>query len=327
MNLSELVQSSGWKNFMSKLYGWGASVVMIGALFKIQHYPGASVMLMVGLCTESIIFFFSAFEPLHEELDWTLVYPELAGMTDTDEIETYRESAKGKDRDRGRSERQSAELETGLVSIGGLDEATIAKLNESIGKLSQTSAGLVDITEAASATKDYAQNIKLAAESVGNMNQSFNQNSVQINDSMAKLSDSYQNTANLLSQSGNDMAQKVNKSSEIIEQSYTKLSESMNVEIDGISKGSQSYKEQLQNINKNLSALNAVYELQLSDNKEHLKGTKEVYGNMDSMIQNLKDSIEETQKYKNEVTKLSQNISALNSIYGNMLSAINVMNR
>ncbi|MDP4189560.1 MAG: gliding motility protein GldL, partial [Bacteroidota bacterium] len=224
MNLSELVQSSGWKNFMSKLYGWGASVVMIGALFKIQHYPGASVMLMVGLCTESIIFFFSAFEPLHEELDWTLVYPELAGMTDTDEIETYRESAKGKDRDRGRSERQSAELETGLVSIGGLDEATIAKLNESIGKLSQTSAGLVDITEAASATKDYAQNIKLAAESVGSMNQSFNQNSVQINDSMTKLSDSYQNTANLLSQSGNDMAQKVNKSSEIIEQSYTKLS-------------------------------------------------------------------------------------------------------
>ncbi|MDP4188067.1 MAG: gliding motility protein GldL, partial [Bacteroidota bacterium] len=150
---------------------------------------------------------------------------------------------------------------------------------------------------------------------------------VQINDSMTKLSDSYQNTANLLSQSGNDMAQKVNKSSEIIEQSYTKLSESMNVEIDGISKGSQSYKEQLQNINKNLSALNAVYELQLSDNKEHLKGTKEVYGKMDSMVQNLKDSIEETQKYKNEVTKLSQNISALNSIYGNMLSAINVMNR
>ncbi|MDP4225898.1 MAG: gliding motility protein GldL, partial [Bacteroidota bacterium] len=193
--------------------------------------------------------------------------------------------------------------------------------------LSQTSAGLVDITEAASATKDYAQNIKLAAESVGSMNQSFNQNSVQINDSMTKLSDSYQNTANLLSQSGNDMAQKVNKSSEIIEQSYTKLSESMNVEIDGISKGSQSYKEQLQNINKNLSALNAVYELQLSDNKEHLKGTKEVYGKMDSMVQNLKDSIEETQKYKNEVTKLSQNISALNSIYGNMLSAINVMNR
>lgn len=327
MNISELVQSSGWKNFMSKLYGWGASVVMIGALFKIQHYPGASVMLMVGLCTESIIFFFSAFEPLHEELDWTLVYPELAGMTDTDEIETYRESAKGKDRDKGRSERQGAELQTGLVSIGGLDEATIAKLNESIGKLSQTSAGLVDIAEAASATQDYAQNIKLAAESVGNMNQSFNQNSVQINDSMNKLSDSYQNTANLLAQSGNEMAQKVNKSSEIIEQSYTKLSESMNVEIDGISKGSQSYKEQLQNINKNLSALNAVYEIQLSDNKEHLKGTNEVYGKMDSMIQNLKDSIEETQKYKNEVSKLSQNISALNSIYGNMLSAINVMNR
>ena len=80
MNVAEIVQSSGWKNFMAKLYGIGAAVVIIGALFKIMHWPGASAMLTVGLGTEAIIFFFSAFEPLHEELDWTLVYPELAGI-------------------------------------------------------------------------------------------------------------------------------------------------------------------------------------------------------------------------------------------------------
>jgi gliding motility-associated protein GldL len=80
MNLAEIVQTSGWKNFMAKLYGIGASVVIIGALFKIQHWTGAGTMLAIGLCTESVIFFFSAFEPLHEEVDWTLVYPELAGM-------------------------------------------------------------------------------------------------------------------------------------------------------------------------------------------------------------------------------------------------------
>ena len=84
MSISELVESEGYKKFMGKLYGWGASVVIIGALFKIQHYPGASPMLVVGLSVEALIFFFSAFEPLHEEIDWTLVYPELAGL---DEIE------------------------------------------------------------------------------------------------------------------------------------------------------------------------------------------------------------------------------------------------
>ena len=87
MSLAELVQSSGWKNFISKLYGLGASVVIIGALFKIQHWPLAGTMLTIGLLTEAVIFFFSAFEPLHEEIDWSLVYPELAGIPEEDTAE------------------------------------------------------------------------------------------------------------------------------------------------------------------------------------------------------------------------------------------------
>ena len=67
MSLAELVQSSGWKNFIAKLYGLGASVVIIGALFKIQHWPLAGTMLTIGLLTEAVIFFFSAFEPLQKD--------------------------------------------------------------------------------------------------------------------------------------------------------------------------------------------------------------------------------------------------------------------
>ena len=65
---------------MGMLYGWGASIVIVGALFKIMHWPGAGAMLTTGLLTEAVIFFFSAFEPPHMEVDWALVYPELAGM-------------------------------------------------------------------------------------------------------------------------------------------------------------------------------------------------------------------------------------------------------
>ena len=64
---------------MNFTYGMGAAVVIIGALFKIQHYPGASILLIIGLCTEAAIFALSAFEPVDHELDWSLVYPELAG--------------------------------------------------------------------------------------------------------------------------------------------------------------------------------------------------------------------------------------------------------
>ena len=87
--LDNFVRSKGYKNFMSKLYGWGASAVIIGALFKINHWPGATAMLVVGMGTESLIFFLSAFEPLHIEWDWSLVYPELAGMKGGD-IETMK---------------------------------------------------------------------------------------------------------------------------------------------------------------------------------------------------------------------------------------------
>jgi hypothetical protein len=86
MGLAQITQSHAWKNFMAKLYGIGASVVIVGALFKIMHWPGAGPMLIAGLGTEAIIFFFSAFEPLHEELDWTLVYPQLSGLDEGDEL-------------------------------------------------------------------------------------------------------------------------------------------------------------------------------------------------------------------------------------------------
>ena len=72
-NLDNLVRSKGYKNFMAKLYGIGAAVVILGAMFKIMHWPGADLMIVVGMSTEAIIFLFSAIEPLHVEYDWSLV--------------------------------------------------------------------------------------------------------------------------------------------------------------------------------------------------------------------------------------------------------------
>ena len=84
MGLAEITQGKKFKNFMAKLYGIGAAIVIVGALFKIQHWPASGFFLVLGLGTEAVIFIFSAFEPPHEDVDWTLVYPELAGMEDED---------------------------------------------------------------------------------------------------------------------------------------------------------------------------------------------------------------------------------------------------
>jgi len=288
MNLTEIVQSSGWKNFMAKLYGFGASVVIIGALFKIQHWPGAGVMITLGLSTEAVIFFFSAFEPLHEELDWTLVYPELAGMTDPDEIESIKEA--------GKIGRNTLDRFEDLVQDANIAPDTFRKLGDSLNKLNSVSTNLSDISEATVATSQYATNMKNAANTVGNLSSTFSQSTSSLQDSIGALSSS-----------------------------YASLSSSVKNDLSSLTEGTRNYGSQLDSVNKNMAALNAVYELQLRDSNAHLKESAALYGGLNNLLDNLKHSAEETEKYRTEIGQLSQNLSSLNTIYGNMLAAMNVI--
>ena len=301
MNLTELVQSSGWKNFMAKLYGIGASVVIIGALFKIQHWSLAGTLLTVGLLTEAAIFFFSAFEPLHEEVDWTLVYPELAGIGDDDDLAQIPTSV-------GRGSSSALEKFDALLEQGEITPDLFNKLGKGLSKLNDTTEKLSDLSDAGAATNEYVNNIQQAATTINTYTESYAKSTEELKDSVTKLSGSYDKTANLITKSGNN---------------YQQLSESFSL-IEG---GSKSYGEQLESLNKNLSALNAVYELQLQGTDSHLKTSDALYKNLDGMMADLQDTVEDTKKYREEVSKLGENLSALNTVYGNMLSAMNVMGK
>ena len=87
MNIGELIKSKRWKTFMGYVYGWGAAIVMIGALFKLEHLKFSGVLLATGLITEAFIFFLSAFEPPLEIPDWSKVYPELSEEYELDNFE------------------------------------------------------------------------------------------------------------------------------------------------------------------------------------------------------------------------------------------------
>ena len=300
MNLTEIVQSSGWKNFMAKLYGLGASVVITGALFKIMHWPLAGTLLSVGLITEACIFFFSAFEPLHEEVDWTMVYPELAGIGDEDEIEQYKGTSRG-----GSS---ALEKFDSLIEGAEITPNLFRKLGQGLNNLSETTSKLSDISDASVATNEYVDNIRTAASTINEHTETYVQSSVDLKKSVGRLSESYDKTANLIEKSGRN---------------YQKLSDSYSI----IQDGSKSYNEQLETLNKNLSALNAVYELQLQGTNEHLKTTEDLYSGLDQMMEGMRNSAEVSKRCHEEVTKLSDNLSALNAIYGNMLSAMNVMTK
>lgn len=292
MSLAELVQSSGWKNFIAKLYGLGASVVIIGALFKIQHWPLAGIMLTVGLCTEAIIFFFSAFEPLHEEVDWSLVYPELAGITDEDAI-TGREREKMR---LGGGVGGAIGGGAGSVALAKFDEMLekaeitpdlFQKLGVGMKKLSDATANINAMGDVSSASAKYAGTINAATESLG------------------KLSDSYTSTAKLINETSS---------------TYRNMADSFSV----IEVGGKSYQQQLESLNKNLSALNSVYELQKKGADEHLRETENIYKGIQALMKDLSDSAGDTKKYREQISKLNDNLSALNNVYGNMLSAMNV---
>ncbi len=154
------VNSKRFKNFMSKLYGIGASVVIIGAMFKILHYPGADIMLVLGLTTEAVIFFFSAFEKPHEEYDWTLVYPELAGMEDPDADE-YARANKGLT--------PTQELDN-MLEEAKIDGALIESLGSGLRKFGEAANNLTSTVEAASATQEYNEQLSLASKNMESLN-------------------------------------------------------------------------------------------------------------------------------------------------------------
>jgi methyl-accepting chemotaxis protein len=305
-SLADITASSTWKKFMAKLYGWGASIVIIGALFKINHWKGATLFLAVGLITEAIIFFFSAFEPLHEELDWTLVYPELAGMSEQDEMAEMKEGS-------GFGGRPVEKIES-LLGEASLNEETLKNIGTGLQKLSTAASGIAEISGATVATKEFLKNIQTASGSVGGFNETYATSANSIKESASSLASAYLASAEQVAKSGTEVAG-----------SYQKIADSLKGEHSLIEQSGKAHEQHLEALNKNLSALNSVYELQVKEGTNHLKGTQQVYSGIEEMIAKLKDSIDETGRYKDEVVKLRDNLSSLNNIYGNMLSAMNVI--
>lgn len=304
MSINDIVQSSGWRQFMAKLYGWGASVVIIGALFKINHWPGGTVIIAVGLVTEAIIFFFSAFEPLHEEIDWTLVYPELAGMSDPDELENFKENVYLPG---GRPVEKIEEI----LSASGVDSEVLAKLGNGFSQLGESAKSLAEISGATVATRQFVSNMQNAATSIGSLHDTYNETAESIKQSATSLTGAYFETADSIKKSGLEVAGSYKEMASIIKQGH-----------QGIAQGGKEYEEQLSQLKKSLSDLNSVYASQIKETSEQMKGSHALYTGLHDMISNLKASVEETNRYKEEISKLKENISSLNSIYGNMLNSM-----
>ncbi len=250
----KLFQSKAYKVIIGFVYGWGATAVIIGALFKIMHFPGAGIVLTVGMLVEAFIFFMSAFEPALEHYDWSRVFPVLGKS----EAEWEKEG------------RQASPMPLGVMPSAVPQQADPVAFSGDMGGLG---------------AEDFS---KLKA-------------------GITKITESADRFAEIINQTP-DMAQKMSKVSD---------------SFDELGLRTQEISEQMSNVNKNVGALNALYELQIQGTKDYLESFRGVQGDMGEMLENVSLSLDSTKLFKQEAQQLVNNVHSLNAVYGNMLSVVN----
>ena len=214
----------GFKKVIAMAYGIGAAIVILGALFKIMHWPYAAEMLIAGMGTEVLIFLVSAFDPVYEEYQWERVYPELF---DESEIAVSKSSISSSGGMIGGGSsigmiggNANGGSEAGLVAAldsalnkANLDSGVIERLGENLGKLSSNIESMNSVADVANSTHSYSEAAKNAADSLNTLKTTF-QESAEAAKSLALATN-----------------------------------------------GTQEYQEQISLITKNLQQLNSIYQI------------------------------------------------------------------
>jgi len=168
-----MAQSKKTKRFFNMAYGIGAAIVIVGALFKIQHWDYGSEILTIGMVVEAIVFFISAFDAVEEDLDWTKVYPELS--------ETGSRGA-------GLNGMLSQKLDN-LLKEAQIDSKLITSLGTNIKSFHTAAEGLTVASESISSTTKYNEQVELAAIQMKSLNGLY-QSQLETSSKQSKLNDS-----------------------------------------------------------------------------------------------------------------------------------------
>ncbi len=197
-------------------------------------------------------------------------------------------------------DKTSTEITLNVENAVGRQEEEETELCEGCNK----EVPLSDLSDASAVTNEYVEKVKVATGSMTGFSETYN-----------KSVDELTESNNTVKSAGNQLAD-----------SYSRLTESLNKENEQAVDGNKSYGVQLENMNKNLEALNAVYEMQISNSNEQLDASKKIYGGINDMMESLGSSVDDAKKYKEEIAQLGTNLQALNTVYGNMLAAMNINN-
>jgi len=228
----------------------GAAVVIIGALFKIQHYPGSDLFLPIGLGTEALIF---------------LVYAILPPADAEHDAPPVEQIAKGN---------PALKTMEKMLAEADITPTNLSKLSDNFKKLGGTVDKMADIGDVVKSTTDFSAKTKQAAESLTAISGAVNQATA----------------------------------------SFSSFS--------GAAETSKQFHGQIQTLTKNLSSINTIYELELQESNNHLKAINQFYGKLEQVAATMQGSAVDAVKAKEQITALATNLTKLNQVYGNMLTAM-----
>jgi gliding motility-associated protein GldL len=248
---------------------WGATVVIIGLLFKIQHWPYGGIFISIGLGAEATLFFLLGFQRESRDYDWARAYPELS-----EDFEGELPKSSGKVIGGGSGFSSTAALDK-MLEDAKIGPQLIGSLADGLRTFGDKVNSISRVTDAGDATIAFTNKVKQATASYDSLNTAF-------------------------------------------EKAASNFAELASTNID-----SKTYHEQINVMARNLSSLNAVYELELQDSSAHLKAMNKFYQNLSLTMSNFNESLNDSKQFKDEVSRLAKNLSSLNAIYGNMLSAMN----
>jgi len=288
-------ESYDGKNVVNIIYSAGASVVIIGALFKILHWPGASQVLMIGMFTEAFLFLIGTLEHPHPEFHWENVFPQLLEYgTKPELLEEKSKQPRPTLLGAGVAGAPVAAASGVAAAAGaaepsakapGLKDEDFKALKEGIGELAKTATQFAELGKVAQSGVKLNEKL-VAAEAA-------------TTEYAAKLANVGIATDNL-SQAASGLSG-----------AYAQIGADMK----SVAEETKAYKAGVEQVGKSIASLNSVYELQLQSVKAQTEAQKDAAAA-------AKEAAEAQVAFANGAKQLQKQVADLNGIYGSMLNAL-----
>lgn len=314
------------KKVVNMVYCLGASVVIIGALFKIMHFPGAGPLLMLGMCTEAILFAIGCLDKPHVEFKWSNVFPQLIGEgADPEELAELASKPRPTLLGMG-SENGSADAKK--ANVPALTDKEFEALKGTITDLAHTASQLSELGKIAETTNKLTEKMTAAGSAADRFVESQNKlaaGSEEIVSSQKQALSQMAESQKSIATATTAMAGSLNKNTSDLTAAYQGIIS----EIGEVTKTTKNYGQQAAIINQKLTSLNAAYEMQINA----MQAQANAFNTQTSQINSLSTSVQKVQAatteaaksseaYQAEAQKLSKQVADLNKIYGNMLTAL-----